>query len=146
MLFRIRYRQGNFSIHGVNGLEIVIEEISFNEVLVLKTAYVKEGMKLRNSRGTVWLSAKYNGEVVGVCAYRQKRYGILCKSDLVLKEYRGLGIYRQLFNERLKRVKRLNPNKIYAYCTRNSIHTYLKQGFVKKGRIKRITYVELKGT
>ena len=127
----------------MNGLDITIEEITFDEISALQSAHVGEGLNLENTAGTVWLGAKCNGKLVGVCAYLLTSQGIMFKSSLVLKQYRGLGIYRQLFAERFKRMKHLNPDKIYAFSTKNCLHYFLENGFTIKGRIKQVTHVEL---
>ncbi|MCA1011482.1 GNAT family N-acetyltransferase [Halobacillus halophilus] len=127
-------------------MDIVIEEVSFSEVLMLKPAYTEEGLKLRNFKRTVWIGAKYGKELVGACAYRRTRYGVKCKSDLVLKSYRKMGIYRQLFENRLKRIAELDPDKVYAYCNKNSLPVYSKYGFVRKGSLRKYTYVEASAT
>jgi hypothetical protein len=126
----------------VKRMDIVIEEISFTDVLKLKPSFTIEGLKLKNLKRTVWLGAKYGKELVGVCAYRRTRYGVKCKSDLVLEPYRKMGVYRRLFKERLKRINELQPNKVYAYCNKNSLPVYMKYGFVRKGRLRKYTYVE----
>jgi UDP-N-acetylmuramoyl-tripeptide--D-alanyl-D-alanine ligase len=127
----------------VKGLDITIEEITFDEVLALQSAYSAESLNLKNVAGTVWLGAKFNGELIGSCAYLSNKKGIMLKNALVLKQYRGLGIRRRLFAEQLKRIQPLNPNKIYAFGNNNSLPFLLKNGFTPKGPIKRFTYVEL---
>lgn len=123
-------------------MDIDIEEVPFSEVLALKPAFAEAGLKLKNLKRTVWLVAKYGKELIGVCAYRRTRYGIKCKSDLVLEPYRKMGIYHRLFQERLKRITELRPDKVYAYCNKNSLPVYLKYGFVRKGKHRKYTYVE----
>ncbi|MDG5788817.1 UDP-N-acetylmuramoyl-tripeptide--D-alanyl-D-alanine ligase [Evansella sp. AB-P1] len=125
-------------------MDVKIEEVSFYEVSTLKSAYRKERMRLTSDEGAIWLGAKLHGELVGVCAYLPTRLGVMCKSDLVLEQYRGLGIYRKLFKERMNRLKPLNPKKIYAYCTPNSVQMFFRNGFKEKRKIYSITLVEMK--
>ncbi len=125
-------------------LDMKLKEISFREVLPLKEAFEKESLKLRKTRATIWLGAYCEGKLAGVCAFRRTKYGIKCKSDLVLKEFRGRGVYRRLFEERLKRVRSMDAEKLYAYCNTNSRPMYETYGFKRKGRLKRYTYMERK--
>lgn len=123
-------------------MHIDIEEVTFSEVLKLKPAFKEAGLKLKNFKRTVWIGAKHGNKLVGVCAFRRTRYGVKCRSDLVLEPYRRRGIYDLLFQERLKRITGIPTDKVYAYCNRNSLPVYLKYGFVRKGRLRKYTYVE----
>ncbi|MGR9047525.1 GNAT family N-acetyltransferase [Halobacillus faecis] len=126
----------------VKCVHIDIEEVTFSEVLKLESAFTEAGLKLKNLKRTVWIGARHGRELVGVCAYRRTRYGVKCKSDLVLEPYRKRGIYHRLFQERLKRITELRADKVYAYCNKNSLPVYLKNGFMKRGRLRKYTYVE----
>lgn len=129
---------------GVHSVDILIKEIPFEEVLSLKCAFKREHLKLRKTRKTVWLGAYYKGRLAGVCAFRRTKYGVKCKSDLVLEEFRGLRLYRRLFEKRLEHVLTLETDRVYAYCNRNSRPIYEKYGFTQKGRRKRYTCMEWK--
>lgn len=124
-------------------MDIIIEEITFDEVLALQSVYAAESLDLEDAEGTIWLGAKRNGKLVGACAYRSTSHGIMLKSSLVLKQHRRLGIYRRLFTERFKRIQHLNPDKIYAFSTKNIIHYFIEKGFTIKEPIKQVTCVEL---
>ncbi|RNA67981.1 GNAT family N-acetyltransferase [Alteribacter keqinensis] len=126
-------------------MEIVIKRINYKTALILKNAYKAEGLKLRDFIGMSWLGAYDNTTLIGVVAYRRTKKGIVFKSDIVLKEYRGMGVYRKLFTERLKRIKKIKgtgSKRMYAYCTQSSLSLFLEYGFVKKRTVRRYTYVE----
>ncbi|WP_026691746.1 GNAT family N-acetyltransferase [Alteribacter aurantiacus] len=123
-------------------MRVTIKRVPFKKVRPLRGAYKQAGLKLKNFKGTVWLGAYYKGRLVGVCAYRSTKRGILFKRDFVVADYRGKGIYRKLFEERMRRMKKLKPHRIYAYCNKNSLPYYLKQGFKRVGKRRHFTVVE----
>ena len=74
----------------------------------------------------------------------RKKDVILFKNTFVLEEYRRKGIYRQLFEEKMKHVTLLQPSKIVAYCTLMSVQHCLNNGFQVVKRRKSIIHVEKK--
>ena len=65
------------------------------------------------------------------------------KTDYVRANFRGQGIYSELFKSRLIIIFRaLNPSVLTAYCTPMSLPKYLSEGFVAMSERNGITYVK----
>ncbi|MFE8699208.1 GNAT family N-acetyltransferase [Cytobacillus sp. FJAT-54145] len=113
-------------------MEVTIQKSKFDEIKPLIGPAYKEGLRIRETDGTVWFTAKVNGEVVGLvsCIVRERQRKAIFKRGFVLQDYRRKGIYNKLFEERLNYVKENQKIKVItALCTKESIHCFLKHGF-----------------
>ena len=54
------------------------------------------------------------------------------KSDYVLPEYRGRGLYRKITEARMDYITQKGIKKVEARCTQNSLPMFVNMGFVEK--------------
>lgn len=102
----------------------------------------KEHLDIKPDTGCRYYGAFNNGELLGFVGMVNKGSTYRFKTDYIFDHYRGLGIYRKLFEFRYN-VARINgAKKITAFCTPLSLSTYLKYGFTYKEK-KEITFVSL---
>lgn len=108
---------------------LTITQISFEQIETYKSVVKKERVTLDNPPEAVWFGAHQNNELVGFAAAVIKKKSARLKSDYVFKEYRGKGIYNELFKHRLQYVKEQNVKTVTAFCTKLSLGTFMRYGF-----------------
>jgi GNAT superfamily N-acetyltransferase len=90
-----------------------------------------------------WLAYVTNSDVnpVGMCAAVNKgRYYQFCH-DYVLPEFRGHGIYNRLFTARMLWLN-IHKHNARAACTKMSVGTYMRHGFMETRQTVNYTFVE----
>jgi GNAT superfamily N-acetyltransferase len=124
-------------------LKIAAKRCDYEVIKPFKTQCSKERVTLDNPSGSVWIAAFNDDKVIGfVCLVVTKARSARFKSDYVLPEYRGRGIYGRLFALRMALCGRLGVKKATAFCTPLSLPTYVKNGFQRKSVRGDITFVE----
>lgn len=123
-------------------MKLRVEKTVFDKVIPLIRLGKKERVTFDNPSGSSWWIAIDDDidQVVGCVCSVEKGNITRFKSDFVLREYRGKGVYKILFSERLLETKSL---KITAFCTHFSLPTYLNNGFAPVSKNRDITFVEL---
>lgn len=126
-------------------MKIVIRIANFEEVSSFNNIVKKERVTMDNPNGSVWFLAEDldNNKIVGfVCIVISKNKNARFKSDYVIKEYRGNGIYEELFKVRLKYAAEQKVKKASAFCTPLSLGCYMKYGFSCVSNKKDIAFVK----
>jgi len=122
--------------------EILIKEIYPKDFEHLLHLMRKERVG-DHTHNTFYIGAFIDNKLVGMVGWMLIGRVLRYKSDYVLKEHRGKGIYYQLFKAREERCK--SRSLVYtAFCTEYSLPTYLKFGFKPKHNRNGITFVERK--
>ena len=103
-----------------------------------RVAIIKEDTK------THYLAYMSGVHPIGVVGYMDMGKGhYRLKTDYVRPNFRGQGVYSDLFISRLLLIFRgLKPNKLTAYCTMMSLPKYLKEGFIAMSERNGIVYVQ----
>lgn len=97
-----------------------------------------ESVDLKYNPKTSYLGAfTHEGEIMGVVGWMRVGKNLRYKTDCVLPEYRGMGVYSALWKER-EFLCENQASVTTAFCTGMSIGMYLAHGFkvVRDGRIK----------
>lgn len=102
-----------------------IKAATFEELKHFKAKANKEGVVMDNS--TTYLAFFVNGMPVGFVGWMHVLGSLRYKSDWLMPEWRGQGIYKLLFAERDKILSA--QEDITAYCTQMSLPVYLANGF-----------------
>jgi hypothetical protein len=101
----------------------------------------------KDDKNTKYITAIKNNRILGCVGYQKIGNTIRYKTDFTHPNYRGIGIYKQLFKERDNII---GNNKITAFCTSKSIGTFLNNGFgvqrVGKNGIKYVVRSKQNGT
>jgi GNAT superfamily N-acetyltransferase len=85
-----------------------------------------------------------DGETLGFCGVTFYRHKVIFKSDYVLPEFRGNGLWQLMFNYRKMLAEAIPTIKyIEATCTAMSIGLYRKQGAVDVKHFIRFTKVHI---
>lgn len=101
----------------------------------------KESVDFHFTPNTTYIGAFIGDKLVGVCGFAIIGSVLRYKTDGVLKEYRGKGIYSRLFNEREKMCKAIFKKRTTAFCTSKSVGMYLANGFIGQRARNGITFV-----
>ena len=98
----------------------------------------------RQDTKTKYLAFMNGIHPVGIVGYFDMGNGhVRLKTDYVRENFRGQGVYSNLFTSRLILIFReLNVSVLTAYCTPMSLPKYLKEGFVAMSERNGITYVK----
>lgn len=97
-----------------------------------------ESVDLKYDPKTTYLGAfTHEGQIMGVVGWRRIGANLRYKTDCVLPEYRGMGVYSKLWEER-EFLCENQASTTTAFCTGMSIGMYLAHGFkvMRDGRIK----------
>jgi GNAT superfamily N-acetyltransferase len=122
----------------------ILQVVPFERIQPFKSRVVKERVTLDNPKGAVWFAAvDVNNEnaIIGFVCAVVKGKTVRFKSDYIAPEYRGKGIYRSLFEKRLRGAS-CKAQRATAFCTPLSLPTYLKFGFQVKSWKGDIAFVE----
>lgn len=125
-------------------MKIIYRIADYNEVAPFSSLVKKERVTMENPEGATWFVAEdiEENKIVGfACIVISKTRNARFKSDYVLKEYRGNGIYENLFTQRLKYAALRKVKKASAFCTSLSLGCYMKYGFSCISKKKDITFV-----
>jgi len=98
------------------------------------------GYPLFNDKSHVWYFALNENDVIGFCAAIKNKNNVSFSHDYVRKDFRGVGVYKNLFDMRLNE---FSKHKIKSVCTSMSIKTFLHNGFVIVRQTKNFTFVKL---
>lgn len=90
-----------------------------------------------NPPGCVWFTARVDGKLVGCCAAVKEGNKARLKSLVVLKEYRGYKIGRQLWDFRMRWLLSRGVRNFNGFASPHSQPMYLKEGFALKRKIIR---------
>lgn len=95
-----------------------------------------ESVDIKENAKTTYLGAFINGRIVGVVGWMMFGKVLRYKTDGVLPQYRGMGIYSELWSKREQLCRGLAESTT-AFCTEKSLCKYLASGFeiVRTGRI-----------
>ena len=106
--------------------------------LELKPLYglQKEKVDFHVTPNTTYLGAFVDNKIVRCVAFAIIGSTLRYKTDGVLKEYRGNGIYSRLYDARELICKGIIKKRTTAFCTDKSIGMYLSRGFVKQSTLK----------
>lgn len=110
-------------------------EVSDIEISELIKPFIREkGISWANDLSVYWLVAYLDETVCGIVALAIKDGKGRCKSDVVLPEYRGLGIYQELSYARINLSFSLNCTQLTAFASNNSIKQFKKNNFIETGK------------
>jgi len=84
------------------------------------------GISITSNENCIWFVAVIDYSIVGFCCAEKRKDYYFFKHDFVLSEFRNKGIYSELFN---KRIEHYSDCRIKSTCNKNSLKTYLKNGF-----------------
>lgn len=100
------------------------------------------GMSWGNNPGTQWIFGSLRGKPVGVVALSTLPNGTLrFKSDVVLQDYRRMGVYAALCDARLYLARETGASKASTYAGDKSEPQYVKDGFKVQSRNKGVAYM-----
>ena len=110
-----------------------VKRIQFNDVEALVKLGKRERVTFANPPGALWWGVFLQEKIVACAALvvKQGKRGLVgrFKSDYVLPEYRGKGVYRAMFQARLEDAVSYGLVEGTAFCTPMSVHQYNKSGF-----------------
>ena len=92
---------------------------------------------------TEYYAFYHNGNIVAITGLIWYKNKTVFKNSFVLPNYRGYGIYRNLFEFRLNLTKTRNIRKIEATCTKMSLKLWLDKGAVLIKQYKLYSKVQL---
>jgi hypothetical protein len=126
-------------------MDVKIQLIRFKEIN-FRNLMLKERVAVKNLPGTVYIGVRVNNMLVGVAAYHINGNSIRYKTDFMLPNYRGLGLYKKLFQHRERLVIDHAHNSmqsviVTAFCTPMSLPVYLKNRFIAESEKNGITFV-----
>ena len=96
---------------------------------------------IRSNENCIWYVIFDMYQVVGFCCSESKNGYKYFKCDFIVRDKRGCRYYSELFKRRLS--DNLG-NEIRVTCNKNSIKTYLKNGFVEVSKNGKYTKLILK--
>lgn len=117
-----------------------IRVVTYNDLEALKSMR-NESVDLKYNPKTSYLGAFTDeGEIMGVVGWMKVGKNLRYKTDCVLPEYRGKGVYSRLWDEREFLCDK-QAAVTTAFCTKMSLGMYLAHGFkvVRDGDIKFVT-------
>ena len=119
-----------------------IKEITTAEELRPLLSLRKERVDLKFNPAVNYLGAYMNGRLVGVVGcQRMGRTLLRYKTDGVLTEFRGQGIYTLLWRAR-EEMFNTGKDSVTAFCTERSLPCYLAHGFKPVSTRNGITFVK----
>jgi GNAT superfamily N-acetyltransferase len=110
-----------------------IVEGTDKDLLQFKGRIAKEGVVMDSD--TSYLLMRVAGMVIGFVGYMEVAGSIRFKSDWVDPDWRGQGVYAELFKKRMELFD--DTQTLTAFCTPMSLPTYIRNGFVKATETKR---------
>ncbi len=110
---------------------IECRKVSFSQIKHLSSLAKKERALITDDLNTEYLAAFIDNKIVGCAGYSIKGASARLKAAFVLKECRGKGIYKELFECRMSRLEAKNIKVFDAFCTELSVNQFLKSGFLK---------------
>jgi len=128
-------------------MSLKISKTTHNQVYEILSKYMKKeqvAISKTKPKNIYYIGAFKNGNLIGCVALQKIGNKIRYKTDFIMPNYRTNGIYKKLFNAREK-VKQFKYNDlaVTAYCSKNSINTFLSNGFKIKKELKNgIKFVE----
>jgi hypothetical protein len=119
-------------------------EIRYCEYNELKPLFFmqKERVDFKYNPSTVYLGAFVDGNIVGLVAWQKIGNVLRYKTDCVLPNYRGKGIYSSLWRKRDELCNGISRSKTTAFCTPMSLGMYQSKGFFRVSERNGITFVE----
>ena len=100
----------------------------YDEILPLKGRDSKFcGFQYKDD--AVYIGCFLNEKIIGCCGYILRGNRLEYVNAVVDKDFRGKGIYSNLYSMREKLVSTIEHKMKYAYCTEMSIKKLLKEGF-----------------
>jgi len=127
------------------GETLHVELVEYDDPTLYATLapFKKEpGMSWGNNPGTQWIFGYIRGKAVGVVALSVLPNGTLrFKSDVVLLEYRRMGVYGALCDARLDLAGESGASKASTYAGDKSEPQYTKDGFKVQSRNKGVAYM-----
>ena len=119
-----------------------IKEITTAEELRPLLSLRKERVDLKFNPAVNYLGAYMNGRLVGVVGCQRMGLTLLrYKTDGVLPEFRGQGIYTLLWRAR-EEMFNTGKDSVTAFCTEKSLPCYLAHGFRSVSSRNGITFVK----
>lgn len=119
-----------------------IKEITTAEELRPLADLTRERVDMKFNANCHYLGAYLNGKLVGVVGcQRMGRTLLRFKTDGVLPEYRGQGIYTLLWRAR-EEMFNTGKDSVTAFCTEKSLPCYLAHGFKPVSTRNGITFVK----
>ena len=141
MTIDIKIKDSSISWENVRELIYVAHESNRKNGVDIRNAHLS-ALELEKSIGAdgVCLVALDNGKLIGTCSIAFKELNCwyakgkcaYCTLDAVLPEYRGMGVFKKLDQERFRVIQNLNVQTIYMYVAeKNTLRRKIaiKQGF-----------------
>ncbi|MEW9051366.1 MAG: GNAT family N-acetyltransferase [Neobacillus sp.] len=125
-------------------MAVLLDSISFQELIPLGQEVRKAGLQFYDTENTSWFCAKENGRVVGFLACEVFKNSALIRTGYMKEEFRGKGIFRDLFLYVLEFAENLEVKMIKGYCKPQSVKLFLESGFEIFSQFRDITYVRKK--
>lgn len=116
------FSKGDFTVKCLKGLE-------FQPSAELRAI---PGVTWDNDENHVWYVVWYEQRMVACCGMFIKNRSARFKTDVVIPEYRGQGLYRLLFDMREAYAK-LHADEATTFSNQQSRHQYVKAGFTASG-------------
>jgi len=105
----------------------MIKEISRNDVIPFMRMASKEGVFF-NSKEVIYYGYFIDGKLVGFVGVKYSPHKAILKNDYVLPEFRRRGIYRELNEYRMNKIREKNIKKAEGYFTPQSLPLHIKNG------------------
>lgn len=132
-------------VYEIKGGALNVRVVEYDDPTLYATLapFKKEpGMSWGNNPGTQWVFGYIGEKAVGVVALSVLPNGTLrFKSDVVLSEYRRLGVYAALCDARLSLAGDSGASKASTYAGDKSEPQYAKDGFKVQSRNKGVAYM-----
>lgn len=106
-----------------------------------KDVYKELGYPIFSDVNHTWYLAYVDNYLIGFCSAVSKKNHVSFSHDYILKEYRGKGIYNDLFKFRLLDTK---SDLIKSVATNKSISTFKRFGFEVLKSTKNYTFIQKK--
>lgn len=119
---------------------IEIRKVSHSDVKLLSFMQ-NESVDFKDNGETHYIGAFVDGKIVGCVGYQFVGKVMRYKTDAVHPDYRNKGIYSKLWTVRELEC-RGKSNITTAFCTKKSVHQYLKNGFEAQSKRGEITFVK----
>ena len=119
---------------------VEIRRVDFESIKPISFLH-KESVDFKDNGVTSYIGAFIDGRIVGCVGYQFVGNVMRYKTDAVHPDYRNMGIYSKLWT--VRELECAGKSSVTtAFCTKKSIHQYLKNGFEVQSKRGEIAFVK----